>query len=172
MNKKIVSVLLVLIGCAFFMSAQDDSEWYWGQPISKIEFEGLKNVRKSDLNGITSSFINQSFSVETYTDIVDRLYALEYFEDITPYAKHASTANNNVLLVFEVVERPVVYSISFAGNKKIRNGELREQIKMKTSDIYIESKVLLDERIIRNYYLQKGYTTSSVSHSIENTEMV
>lgn len=170
MNKKIVSVLLVLIGCAFFMSAQDDSEWYWGQPISKIEFEGLKNVRKSDLNGITSSFINQSFSVETYTDIVDRLYALEYFEDITPYAKHASTANNNVLLVFEVVERPVVYSISFAGNKKIRNGELREQIKMKTSDIYIESKVLLDERIIRNYYLQKGYTTSSVSHSIENTE--
>ena len=166
MNKKIVSILLALFAFTFFMSAQDDSEWYWNQPISKIDFEGLKNVKKSDLTGITSSFIDQKFTVDTYTEIVDRLYALELFDDITPYAKHASNSNNTVLLVFSVEERPVISSITFSGNKKIRNGELREQIKLKSSDIYVESKVLVDERIIRNYYLQKGYTTSSVSHSI------
>ncbi|MCR4579837.1 MAG: outer membrane protein assembly factor BamA [Treponema sp.] len=170
MYRKILSVLFILFGCAFFMSAQDDSEWYWDQPITKIDFEGLKNVKKSELNGLTSSFIDQPFTVDTYTEIVDRLYALELFDDITPYAKHASTSNNNVLLVFEVVERPVISSINFTGNKKIRNGELREQIKLKTSDIYIESKVLLDERLIRNYYLEKGYTTSSVSHTVEESE--
>ncbi len=170
MNRKIVSILLVLFGFAFFMSAQDDSEWYWDQPISKIDFEGLKNVKKSELTGITSSFIDQKFTVDTYTEIVDRLYALELFDDITPYAKHASNSNNTVLLVFSVEERPVISSITFTGNKKIRNGELREQIKLKSSDIYIESKVLLDERIIRNYYLQKGYTTSNVSHTVKKTD--
>ena len=170
MYRKIVLALFVLFSCTFLMSAQDDSEWYWNQPISKIEFDGLKNVKKSELNGIISSFIDQKFTVETYTEVVDRLYALELFEDIVPYAKHASDSDNTVLLVFEVVERPVISAISFTGNKKIRNGELREQIKMKTSDIYVESKVLLDERIIRNYYLQKGYTTSFVSHTITEKE--
>lgn len=170
MYRKIVMILLAFVGCVFFMTAQDDSEWYWNQPISRIEFDGLKNVRKSELSGITSAFIDQPFTVESYTEIVDRLYALELFDDITPYAKHASSSNNTVLLVFEVVERPVISSITFSGNKRIRNGELREQIKMKTSDIYVESKVLLDERIIRNYYLQKGYTTSSVSHTVAEGE--
>ena len=170
MNRKIVSILFFLIACVSFLSAQDDSEWYWDQPISKIEFNGLKNVKKSELTGITSSFINQKFTVDTYTEVVDRLYALEFFEDITPYAKHASANNNTVLLEFEVVEKPVISAINFSGNKKIRNGELREQIKMKASDICVESKVLVDERIIRNYYLQKGYTSSSVSHKIEEKE--
>lgn len=169
MYRKILSICFVLISSCLFLFAQEDDEWYWEQPITKIEFSGLKNIRKGDLNGITSSFIDQPFTDQTYNDILDRLYALDYFEDITPYAKHASKSGTDVLLVFEVIERPVIKSINFNGNKKIRNGELREQIKLKASDIYIESKALLDERILRNYYLQKGYTTSNVSHTVEET---
>jgi len=171
MYRKILSVLLVLTTLTAFMwSQEDDSEWYWDQPISKVEFSGLKNIKKSDLTGIISSFIDQPFTDQTYNDMLDRLYALDYFDDITPYAKHASKSNSNVLLVFEVVERPVIKTVNFNGNKKIRNGELRDQIKLKTSDIYIESKALMDERILRNYYLQKGYTASSVTHFIEESE--
>ena len=169
MHRKIVAVLFSVFVMVFALSSED-SEWYWNQPITKIDFSGLKNVKKSDLNGITSSFIDQKFTEEVYNELLDRLYSLDYFEDITPYAKHASASDNSkVLLVFEVVERPVIKAINFKGNKKIRNGELREKIKNKTSDIYIESKVLIDERLIRNFYLQKGYTASLVSHNIEET---
>lgn len=169
MYKKILSVCFILLTSCFFLFAEED-EWYWDQPITKIEFSGLKNIHKSDLTGVVSSFIDKPFSDQVYNDILDRLYALDYFDDIIPYAKHASKTNSNVLLVFEVVERPVIKSVIFTGNSKIRNGELREQIKLKNSDIYIESKALVDERLLRNYYLQKGYTTSTVSHSIKENE--
>ncbi len=169
MYKKILSVLFVLMTSFFVLFAEDD-EWYWDQPITKIEFSGLKNIKKNDLTGIVSSFIDKPFTDQVYNEILDRLYALDYFDDITPYAKHASKSNTNVLLVFEVVERPVIKNVIFTGNKNIRNGELRDQAKLKASDIYIESKALLDERLIRNFYLQKGYTTSSVTHSIQETE--
>ncbi len=168
MFRKVLTILFIMFVSVCSLSAQSD-EWYWNQPISKIDFNGLNNVKKSDLTGITSAFINLPFTDEVYNDILDRLYSLEYFEDITPYAKHASADNSNVLLVFEVVERPILKSINFTGNHKIRNGELREQIKNKTSDIYIESKILLDERIIRNYYLKKGFNASHVSHKTEVT---
>lgn len=168
MSRKVLAVLFFLFVSVFALSAQSD-EWYWNQPISKIDFNGLKNVKKSDLNGITSSFIDSPFTDEVYNELLDRLYSLEYFEDITPYAKHASANSSDVLLVFEVVERPIIKAINFNGNRKIRNGELREQIKNKTSDIYIESKILIDERLIRNYYLKKGFNASYVTHNVEET---
>lgn len=169
MHRKVFACLFFVLVSVFSLTAQD-SEWYWNQPISKIDFSGLDNVRKSDLQGITSAFIDKPFTEDTYNEILDRLYALDYFEDITPYAKHDTKDETKVLLVFEVVERPVIKSVLFSGNKKVRNGELREQIKIKASDIFIEAKVLVDERNIRNYYLQKGYTTSSVSHTIEERD--
>ena len=168
MYRKVLAVLCFLFVSVFALSAQSE-DWYWNQPISKIDFNGLKNVKKSELNGVTSSFLGSPFTDDVYNELLDRLYSLEFFEDITPYAKHASTDSSDVLLVFEVVERPVIKEINFNGNRKIRNGELREQIKNKTSDIYIESKILIDERIIRNYYLKKGYNASYITHSVENT---
>ena len=169
MYRKVLAFLFLMFVSVFALSAQSE-EWYWDQPISKIDFNGLKNVKKSDLSGITSSYIGSPFTDEVYNELLDRLYSLDYFEDITPYAKHASNEDSSVLLVFEVVEHPVIKSINFNGNHKLRNGELREQIKNKISDIYIESKVLIDERIIRNYYLKKGFNASSVSHNVEVTE--
>ena len=168
MHRKLCA-LCILFFVTVFSAFSQDSEWYWEQPISKIDFNGLKNVKKSELQGVISSFIGQPFSADTYNEILDRLYSLDFFDDITPFARHDTKDESKVLLVFEVVERPVISAINFNGNRKIRNGELREQIKNKTSDIYIESKILLDERIIRNYYLQKGYTASYITHSTEET---
>lgn len=163
----------LLITFAFIFSAfaqEDEGDWFWEKPITKIDFEGLKNVKKSDLNGITSSYIDESFTEDTYNDLLDRLYALDLFEDIEPYAKHDSKNNDSVLLVFKVTEHPVITKVSFWGNQKVRNGELREKIKIKTSDVYVESKVLIDERSLRDYYLEKGYSDVKVSHRIEETD--
>lgn len=169
MHRKVSAFLFFVLIAVFSIHAQS-GEWYWEQPISKIDFSGLKNVKKSELQGVISAYINQPFTDSVYNDLLDRLYSLDYFEDITPYAKHDPRDENSVLLVFEVVERPVVKTINFVGNKKIRNGELREKIKVKTSDVYVDSKVLMDERIIRNFYLEKGYTASTVSHTVEETD--
>ena len=170
MHRKVLSIFFVFTTIFYFVFASDSSysdDWYMGRPIVSIEFEGLSNVKQSELNGITSSFLDKPFSDETYGELVDRLFALDYFDDIIPYAKHDAKNPDNVLLVLDVTERPIISSISFEGNKKIRNGELRDQINIKTSDIFVESQVLLDERAIRNHYLEKGYTASAVNHKVE-----
>ena len=145
----------------------EDPNWFWGKTVSEITFEGLKSVKKSELTGITNSFVGKPFTESAYSDLVDRLYALDMFDDITPYAKHDQKKNDQILLVFQVKERPVLKSISFSGNKKIRNGELRDAVTIKTDDIYVESKVLLEERKLRDVYLKKGYTEATVSHKTE-----
>lgn len=163
-------ILFIFTGSFSSLFAQEeDSDWYWNQPVTKIEFDGLKTIKKSELTGITGSFVGKPFTEELYNDILDKLYSLDLFEDIEPYAKHDKNPDN-VLLVFKVKEFPIISKITFKGNKKIRKAELDDKIKSKVLEIYVENQVLNDERLIREFYIEKGYQDSIVTHSIEVTE--
>jgi len=171
---RLVLLCTVLLSLCLPLAAQDtaaeDANWFWGKTISEISFEGLKNVKKSELTGITSAFVGKQFTEDVYNNLIDRMYALDMFDDITPFAKHDPKTADQILLVFKVKEHPVVKAINFEGNKKIRNGELREAVTIKTDDIYLESKVLLDERALRDVYLKKGYTDAKITHKSEVTD--
>lgn len=159
-----------------FLSAQTedgdsgDSGWFWNKPVSEISFEGLRTVKKSVLTGVTDSFIGSPFTEDLYNDMLDRLYALEYFDDIQPFAKHDPRSPEKVLVVFQVTERPVISSILFKGNKKLSNSELRDAVSVKTSDIYAESKILIAERALRDLYIKKGYMNARISNRTEETD--
>lgn len=171
MHRKLFTCFFIFLVSFFSLFAQEenDDNWFWDRIIKEIEFEGLSNVKSSELIGITSSFIDRPFTEESYSDLLDRLYALDFFEDIVPYAKHHEKFTDDILLVFQVTELPIIKSIDFVGNKKIRNGELRERIKIKASDIFSENKVLNAERAIKYYYLEKGFSDSSVSYNVSET---
>lgn len=161
-------VVLLFIFCAFssFSFSQEADDWYVDKTITKITFKGLKSVRQSDLSGMTSSYIGQKFN-DCFYDLLNRLEALNYFDDIVPGATHDS--GDGVILVLTVVEKPVVSSIKFRGNKKVRNPPLKDAMSLKVGNVYSESEALMDERAIRDVYLEKGFSSARVSHFYEET---
>lgn len=161
--KALIFSLIFFVSLNSVFSQSEDSNWFWGKTIAEISFEGLKSVKKSELQGVTNSFIGKAFDEAVYNDILDRLYALAYFEDIEPYAKHIAKSNDKINLVFNVTEHPVIASIDFKGNKKIRNNELKDTVTVKTGDVYIEANALLDERALRDLYIKKGYMNAKVT---------
>ncbi len=168
LSKKIKVLFFVLIAALFSFTTfaeEEDSDWFWEKEISQITFEGLKSIKKSELSGVTSSYIGKTFNDTTYNELLDRLYNLAYFEEIEPYAKHDSKNPDKILLVFNVKEHPCVSSVEFKGNKKIRNNELKETVSIKNGDVYIEQTVLMDERALRDLYIKKGYSSARISHT-------
>lgn len=178
-RKYLSLICLILAVSASFVYAEDtssdqaqteSSNWFWNKTVADITFQGLRKVKKSELTGITSGFIGKSLTEQAYSDLVDRLYALDMFDDLTPFAKHDTHDASKVILAFQVKERPVIAVIDFEGNHKIRNNELRDSVSIKVDDIYVDSKVLLDERTLRDLYLKKGYTEAKVSNRTEDTK--
>ena len=131
--------------------------------IRNIDFKGLENVNSMELSGITSPFIGQEFTDELYLDLLNRVYALDLFEDVSPIALPGDAKGDSVVIEFTVVEKPFVSQLKFTGNRHIRASELKAAISTKAKDIYNSSKILLDERAIRDLYLKKGYTNVRVS---------
>ena len=163
MRTKIVALLILISCCIGSVFAENSDEWYQGKPVRTITFEGLANVSRTELDGLFASYIGKNFSDELYWDILQKLYALEYFETINPVALPGDPDNKTVILQFAVTEKPVIRSIKFTGNNKIRAGELLDKVALKEGDVYNEMKSRVDERAVRDYYLDKGYASVKVS---------
>ena len=144
-------------------SEQSDDGWYYGKLIRNVKFKNLKNVDTKEIEGVTGSFIGKKFSDEVFSELLDRLDSLDLFEDISPEALPGDPKKNTVEIVFTVVERPSVKRITFSGNRQVRTAELKDAISLKEKDIFVESKVLLDERALRDLYLSKGFTNVQVT---------
>lgn len=170
MRTKLVA-FLILLACIGGVFAQTSDDWYQNKPIRTITFEGLKNVTRSELDGLFSSYLGKNFNDELYWEILQKLYALEYFDEITPVALPGDPDRATVLLQFTVTEKPVIKNIKFTGNKKLRTADLLDKVTLKEGDIYNELKSRLDERSIRDYYLEKGYAgIKVVSEVVANTD--
>ena len=160
-------VVLFLFASVF---GQTSDAWYYGKKIRNIEFKGLQNVNSMELSGVTAPFIGKEFNDELYIDLLNKVYALDLFEDISPTALPGDAKSSTVVVEFTVTEKPFVSKLKFTGNRHIRASELKEAISTKEKDIYNSSKILLDERAIRDLYLKKGYTNVSVSSTSEETD--
>jgi outer membrane protein insertion porin family len=146
--------ILLTAGSVF---AQESEEWYLGKPIRNVVFEGLNHVKMSELEGIIAPFLGRAFSDEVFWELQGRIYALEYFEAISPSAVPADSSGAEVVIRFVVTERPVVSRISFVGNSGLRRSELMDTITLKVNDVANQLKLKADEMALINKYLEKGY---------------
>lgn len=167
MLKKVIAVTILLLSVNFLW-AQAPDNWYENKPISSIVFQGLNSVSKSELAGIFDSFKGKPFSDETYSEILQKLYALDYFSDIVPKAMPADIDYQYVRLEFDVTEKPVIALIKITGNHQISRGDLLSKILLKKGDIYNDIKKNSDEQTIKNYYIEKGYATVSVTSNVSD----
>ncbi len=155
----------VLLFCFEAVSAYGQSDWYYNKPIKSVTFTGLDNVKASDLEGVTSPFIGRLFSDDIFLDLINRVFALNYFEEVNPEAVPGDSNANSVIININVKEYPVLHRITFKGNTRVKSASLKEAISMKEKDIYDDSRRLLDERALRDYYIEKGYTSVDITSS-------
>ncbi len=150
-------------------TAESDDTWYYGKVIKSVTFKGLKSVSSKDVEGVVSGFYGKKFDDDVFSDMMDRIYALDMFDDISPEALPGDMKRNSVTITFNVKEKPAITRLFFKGNKQIRTAEIKEAISSKEKDIFNSAKISVDERSIRDLYLEKGYTNAKVTSSTKET---
>jgi outer membrane protein insertion porin family len=154
--------VLLLAAAVVTGYAQQKEEWYQGKPIKDIVFTGLRHVKQSELEGLMEQYRGRSFDDSIFWEIQGKLYALEYFDVISPSAVPADSFGNEVIIRFAVTERPIVSRINFVGNSGLRRNELLDVVTIKVNDVINQAKIHVDEQAVTNKYLEKGYPDIAV----------
>lgn len=169
LKKGIIGVFLLIIAVLCF--AQPAESWYNDKPIVGINFKGLKSVSSTELDEIFKPYKGKLFSNDIYWEVLNKIYALDYFTDIKPKATPADNEYRSVYLEFEVTEKPSVKDIVFKGNEKMRKSALLSAATLKKGDIYNEASMQNDVQAIKAYYVEKGYGSAEVSgKAVEDKE--
>lgn len=94
---------------------------------------------------------------------LSRIYEMKYFEEVEAY--HKMEGDKNVLL-FKVLEKPIISKISFQGNDEINDDDLKEQIKTREYNILDISTLQNDAQLLQKHYEEKGYFLAQVSYEL------
>ncbi len=169
----VVICLFISLAGAFFAPnafAQQQADWYQGKPIRDITFDGLRHVDVSELESVTDRYLGRLFSDTVFLELQSAIYALEFFDLISPSAVPADSRGSEVIIRFTVTERPIISQISFVGNGSIRTQELLNIASLKVNDVANQMKVKVDELAIQNKYQEEGFPDASVrSESRQNS---
>ena len=143
------------------------ADWFWGKPIAGVQWEGVKNADKRELDSAMRPYVGKAFSEELWVELQARVYELDWFDPATiqSAAFPADEEKTKVLIKFTVTEKPAVDAVRVVGNSGLRSSDILDVVKIKAGDIFNPSKTKLDELAVRRLYLEKGYPDAQVSSS-------
>jgi len=148
--------------------------------VQTLKFEGLKNKRiikllKEQIEmREKSSFIENKVKKDEEKIINILRTNGYYFSKVTPKLK--KNTNNTVDLIFEIIlgDKAYIKKIVFIGDKKIKENKLKKVIvseeakfwKFVSSRKFLDlNRIKLDEKLLYNFYKNKGYYNVSVESS-------
>jgi len=150
----VFSVYCLLLPANFAFSANNQL------PIGSIRTAGNVSISSSGILSRVRSRVGQLFDPATAAEDTKRIAELSGVE----YSYYNTTVvDNRIQLTFVVVERNIVRSIVFAGNRRYKAQRLRRELDFKIAD-YLDS-VLVESGInsLIEFYHKKGFAFVQVS---------
>ncbi len=127
--------------------------------VKAIEVQGNERVDRNSILIKLKTREGEPFSVEKTREDVKALYQTGFFEDVEVDAR---PFEGGVKLVYIVKEKPLVGRVLIKGNKKIKDKDIKKELKSFPFSIYNENIVKENIDKIEQMYQAKGYYSTKV----------
>lgn len=171
--KRLLLSCLACLGCMLPLVAQVDLNY--DNPttylLAGLEVEGVEYSNKEAIIARSGLAVGEPITIPgmQVSDVIKRLWNENLFSDVS--VKVDNVVGDKLFLVIVVTERPRISQFNFAGINKTQADDLREQINFIRGTILTESKKQSAVRIIRNYYIEKGFYNTEVD-IVEETDKI
>ena len=106
------------------------------------------------------------------TNIVNRLWAQRYFEDVAVYVDSLNTARDTAWFKVTVRERPRVSRWTYSGVRSGERKDLQERLNLRPSREFSDYVRSTAVDIIKRYYKEKGYLQCQVDVQVQKDTVI
>ena len=125
--------------------------------LAGLEVEGAEYSDANTIIALSGLVVGNQVTIPgmQISDVIKRLWKENIFSDIQ--IRSDNIVGDKIFMTIVVKERPRISQFSFQGISKSQADDLREKINFIRGTILTESKRQSAARIIRNFYVEKGF---------------
>jgi hypothetical protein len=136
--------------------------------VESVEVIGYRRLTKADISVYIKTRSGQWFSNERIRRDLERILASNLFDKRHTRVTIEPGLEGGVVVIFEVVEMPLVSSVSFKGLRVIEASQIFEAFRQKgisleKDTVYDPVKVRAAERVIQDLLVINGYPNASIT---------
>jgi len=163
---KIIAILILPVMLCGVFTAVSYSQGAAGNEGRTIASVNVKNNRVISTETILAKIktrAQEKFSQDVVNDDIKRLYAMQFFTDISIDVEER---DDGVAVTFLVEEKPVIEDIVFKGNTALRSQKLKSTMKSKPNEMLNLTLLAQDIAEIKEQYIKKGYPLAEVAYTL------
>lgn len=155
-------LLVCLALCGGSVWGQTDSIPAGEYVVAGIAVEGIQRAERGSILNASGLRIGDKINYpgKDLGDALRRLWKQGIYDDVQLEAENV--VGNRIFLVIRVSERPRISKYTFLGISKGNADDLREKINFIRGQRFTETKKRNAERVIKNFYYEKGYFNTEV----------
>ena len=145
--------------------------------VKKIEFQGIMNASEDLLRGIIQTQVDKEISPDQLSKDIKNLYKdTGFFADISVDVEPAE--GGGLAVIYQLTENPRIEgTINIIGNEKLKYKKIKEAIRLKPGELYIDQRLWESRQNILKTYKEAGYYLAEVQahtdiNPDENTVLV
>ena len=137
-----------------------------GRTIALVRVKNNKAISAETVLSKIKTKAGGPFSQATLNDDLKRLYATEYFTDVSISVEDVE----GLVVTFVVGEKSVIGDIAFKGNRAVRAQKLKSLMKSKANEMLNMALLAQDISDIKDFYTKKGFPMADVRYEIDVDE--
>ena len=148
----LVIIMMLQLFCAGFVCAE-------GEKIIEVVVKGTQRIENSAVLNVIKMKAGDALEIDKTDSDIRSIYKMGHFQDV-----HAATeeSEKGTVLVYVVVEKPIVRSIQFVGNKELTTDKLKEALEFKLNSIYSAKDLAKSVAKIKKLYGDEGYYLAEI----------
>jgi len=140
--------------------------------IDRIEFQGNRRIRTETLQARIFSRAGDPYNEDALKRDFQALWNTQYFEDVRLEVQDSPTKPNAKIVIFYVVERPIIRRIEYRGNKSITESDILDRFKDRKVGLSVEgqfdpTKIKKAEVAIKELESEHGHQFAVVKPTYE-----
>ena len=131
-----------------------------GDVLVDVRVEGNATIEPGAILAVVRSQVGRPADETQIKEDLRALYATRWFYSVE---RRYRVTDDGLILIFRVVERPIVRKVEFRGNRRTRESHLRKQINLEEGSPYdVASNKAAARKIERFYQDKKSYPKAEV----------
>ena len=148
---------LLSTGVSDSSDSSDSSDTIAERPVTAVQIEGNESISDGDIRRLLRVQAGRNVTETQVREDVRRLFATRWFFSVEPIYRADPMKPGGRLLVYRLVERPMIRAIRYDGNSRLDDDELSEASGLRVGSPFDISANREALRRLEAFYSDKGF---------------